>query len=93
MQIIDIPKLKSSLKPSLNWLLVFVPVAVVLRIWPLRRLQQDILALNRMFGAPWAGPRSRGAGAALVSIYAKAAAAELCVLAAALPSRHPPPGD
>src|SRR3984893_2520933 len=26
--------MKSLLKPSLNWLLVFVPVAVVLRIWP-----------------------------------------------------------
>jgi hypothetical protein len=27
--------MKSLLKPSLNWLLVFVPVATVLRIWPL----------------------------------------------------------
>jgi Ca2+:H+ antiporter len=26
--------MKSLLKPSLNWLLVFVPVAVALRIWP-----------------------------------------------------------
>ena len=26
--------MKSLLKPSINWLLVFVPVAVVLRIWP-----------------------------------------------------------
>jgi Ca2+:H+ antiporter len=26
--------MKSLLKPSLNWLLVFVPIAVVLRIWP-----------------------------------------------------------
>jgi Ca2+:H+ antiporter len=26
--------MKSFLKPSLNWLLVFVPVAVVMRIWP-----------------------------------------------------------
>src|SRR6201982_445582 len=26
--------MKSLLKPSLNWLLVCVPVAVVLRIWP-----------------------------------------------------------
>jgi Ca2+:H+ antiporter len=34
VQIIDILNLKSSLKPSLNWLLVFVPVAVVLRVWP-----------------------------------------------------------
>jgi Ca2+:H+ antiporter len=27
-------KMKSFLKPSLNWLLVFVPVAIVLRTWP-----------------------------------------------------------
>src|ERR1700747_2912500 len=26
--------MRSFLKPSINWLLVFVPVAVVLRIWP-----------------------------------------------------------
>jgi len=34
VQIFDIPTLKSLLKPSLNWLLVFVPIAVVLRVWP-----------------------------------------------------------
>src|ERR1700730_11792273 len=34
VQIFDIPTLKSLLKPSLNWLLVFLPVAVVLRVWP-----------------------------------------------------------
>src|SRR6266436_1789065 len=26
--------MRSVLKPSINWLLVFVPVAIVLRIWP-----------------------------------------------------------
>ena len=26
--------MKSLLKPSIDWLLAFVPVAVVLRIWP-----------------------------------------------------------
>src|ERR1700747_203610 len=26
--------MRSFLKPSINWLLVFVPVAIVLRIWP-----------------------------------------------------------
>jgi Ca2+:H+ antiporter len=31
---LTVPDLKSLLKPSLNWLLVFVPVAVVLRILP-----------------------------------------------------------
>ena len=55
----------------------------------LRRLQQDILALNRMFGAPWPD-HVQAALAPSWSAYAKAAAAELCVLAAALPLRHPP---
>ena len=26
--------MRSFLRPSINWLLVFVPVAIVLRIWP-----------------------------------------------------------
>jgi len=56
----------------------------------LRRLQQDILALNRMFGAPWP-ERVHAALAPPWSAYAKAAAAELSALAAALPSRYPPP--
>jgi uncharacterized membrane protein YccC len=56
----------------------------------LRRLQQDVLALDRMFGAPWPD-RVHAALAPPWSAYAKAAAAELCALAAALPSRHPPP--
>jgi uncharacterized membrane protein YccC len=58
----------------------------------LRRLQQDILALNRMFGAPW--PDSVHAALAPAwSAYAEAAATELSVLAAALPARHPPPAS
>jgi hypothetical protein len=56
----------------------------------LRRLQQDILALDRMFDAPWPD-RVHAALAPPWSAYAKAAAAELCALAAALPSRNPPP--
>jgi uncharacterized membrane protein YccC len=56
----------------------------------LRRLQQDILALNTMFGAPWPD-RVQAALAPPWSAYAEAAAAELCVLAAALPTRHPAP--
>jgi uncharacterized membrane protein YccC len=56
----------------------------------LRRLEQDVLALNRMFGAPWPD-RVHAVLAPPWSAYAKAAAAELCLLAAALPSRHPPP--
>ena len=58
----------------------------------LRRLQQDILTLSRMFVSPW--PDSIHAALAPPwSAYAKAAADELCVLAAALPSRHPPPSS
>jgi Ca2+:H+ antiporter len=34
VQLIDSQKCQRLLKPSLNWLLVFVPVAVVLSIWP-----------------------------------------------------------
>ncbi len=56
----------------------------------LRRLQQDILALKRMFGAPW--PETIHAALALPwSTYVQAVAAELSALAAALPTRHPPP--
>src|SRR5262249_945546 len=56
----------------------------------LRRLQQDFLGLDRMLGAP--GPdRVHAARAPPWSAYAKAAEAELCALAAALTSRHPPP--
>ena len=56
----------------------------------LRRLQQDILSLDRMFDAPWPD-RVHATLAPPWSAYAKAAAAELRALAAALPSRHPPP--
>jgi Ca2+:H+ antiporter len=34
VQIFDNPTLKWLFKPSLNWLLVFIPVAAMLRIWP-----------------------------------------------------------
>jgi uncharacterized membrane protein YccC len=56
----------------------------------LRRLQQDIMALNSMFGDPWPD-RVHAALATPWSAYAEAAAAELCVLASALPTRQPPP--
>ncbi len=56
----------------------------------LRRLQQDVLALNRMFGAPW--PDSvQTALARPWSACAKAVAAEFSVLSAALPTSHAPP--
>jgi uncharacterized membrane protein YccC len=56
----------------------------------MRRLRQDILTLNRMFVAPWPD-HLHAALAPPWSAYTKAAAAELRVLAAALPSRQPPP--
>ncbi len=34
LQVFRMPTLKSLLKPSLNWLLGFVAVSIVLRIWP-----------------------------------------------------------
>jgi Ca2+:H+ antiporter len=34
MEIFYMPTFKSLFKPSLNWLLVFVPLAVMLRVWP-----------------------------------------------------------
>jgi len=55
----------------------------------LHRLQQDILAFNRMFGASWPD-RVHAALAPSWSAYAEAAAAELRVLAAALPSGYSP---
>ncbi|MCW3473434.1 FUSC family protein [Limobrevibacterium gyesilva] len=56
----------------------------------LRRLQQDILAMNRMFGAPWP-EHIQFALAPSWSAYAEAVAAELRALAAALPVPAPPP--
>jgi hypothetical protein len=55
----------------------------------LHRLQQDILALNRVFGASWPD-RVHAALAPSWSAYAEAVAAELRVLAAALPSGYSP---
>ena len=56
----------------------------------LRRLQQDILALNRMFSAPWP-EATQAALAAPWSSYAEAVAATLRGLAIALPARRLPP--
>jgi uncharacterized membrane protein YccC len=56
----------------------------------LRRLQHDVLALNRMLGAPWPD-RLETALAHSWSVCALAVAAELRGLAAALPARHAPP--
>jgi uncharacterized membrane protein YccC len=56
----------------------------------LHRLQQDVLALQRLFDAPW--PESvQPASAPAWADYAEAVAAALRTLAAALPARQPPP--
>jgi len=56
----------------------------------LRRLQQDILALNRMFNTQW--PDAAQAALAIPwSTYAEAVAATLRALADALTARQPPP--
>lgn len=56
----------------------------------LRRLQQDILALHRLFGTAWPDA-ARDALAAPWSTYAEAVAATLRGLADALTARQPPP--
>src|SRR5215510_3005786 len=47
--------MKSSLKPSINWLLVFVPVAVVLRIWPQFRNETALFICSCFAVVPLAG--------------------------------------
>ncbi len=56
----------------------------------LRRLQQDILALHRLFGTAWPDA-AQTALAAPWSTYAEAVAATLRALADALTARRPPP--
>lgn len=56
----------------------------------LRRLQQDILALNRLFDTQWPDA-AQAALAAPWSTYAEAVAATLQALAAALATCQPPP--
>lgn len=55
MQNIDNPTLKWLLKPSLNWLLVFVPVAVVLRIWPQLGSETALFICSCLAVVPLAG--------------------------------------
>jgi Ca2+:H+ antiporter len=47
--------MKSLLKPSLNWLLVFVPVAVVLRIWPQLGSETALFICSCLAVVPLAG--------------------------------------
>jgi len=58
----------------------------------LRRLQQDILALNRLFGVGWPGP-VQAILAAPWSAYATGIAEVLQSLAVALPGRQSPSGS
>ncbi len=55
VQIFDISTLKSLLKPSLNWLLVFVPVAVVLRVWPQQGNEAALFICSCFAVVPLAG--------------------------------------
>jgi len=55
VQNIDNPTLKWLLKPSLNWLLVFVPVAVVLRIWPQLGSETALFICSCLAVVPLAG--------------------------------------
>ena len=47
--------MKSLLKPSLNWLLVFVPVAIVLRIWPQLENETALFVCSCVAVIPLAG--------------------------------------
>ena len=49
------PRFKSLLKPSLNWLLVFVPVAVALRIWPKLGNETTLFICSCLAVVPLAG--------------------------------------
>ena len=51
----DRPTLKSLLKPSLNWLLVFVPVAIVLRVWPQLGNETALFIVSCLAIVPLAG--------------------------------------
>src|SRR5882762_1950882 len=59
VQIFDISTLKSLLKPSLNWLLVFVPVAVVLRVWPQQGNETALFICSCFAVVPLAGIMGR----------------------------------
>ena len=51
----DRPTLKSLLKPSLNWLLVFVPVAIVLRVRPQLGNETALFIVSCLAIVPLAG--------------------------------------
>ena len=47
--------MKSLLKPSLNWLLVFVPLAIVLRFWPQLENETALFVCSCVAVVPLAG--------------------------------------
>ena len=51
--------MKSLLKPSINWLLVFVPVAILLRIWPQFENETALFICSCLAVVPLAGGMGR----------------------------------
>src|SRR6202047_3155897 len=49
------PTFKSLLKPSLNWLLIFVPLAVMLRVWPQVENETGLFICSCLAVVPLAG--------------------------------------
>ncbi len=47
--------MRKLLKPSLNWLLVFVPVCLVLRYWPAARSDVGLFICSALAIIPLAG--------------------------------------
>src|ERR1700719_301728 len=55
MEIFYMPTFKSLFKPSLNWLLVFVPLAVILRVWPQLGNETGLFICSCLAVVPLAG--------------------------------------
>jgi Ca2+:H+ antiporter len=55
LSVFDNPTVKRLFKPSLSWLLVFVPVAVVLRLWPQLGNETALFVCSCLAVVPLAG--------------------------------------
>jgi Ca2+:H+ antiporter len=84
--------MKSLLKPSLNWLLIFVPVAIVLRIWPRLENETALFVCSCVAVVPLAGWMGRateelaehlghGAGGLLSATFGNAAELIIALMA------------
>ncbi len=84
--------MKTVLKPSLNWLLVFVPVAIVLRIWPRLENETALFICSCVAVVPLAGWMGRateelaehlghGAGGLLSATFGNAAELIIALMA------------